>query len=219
MRIEVDVKKRYFFGFLAVLLIVVGIVEVFGFTKSLGGVPNPGHALNTTQGYFSGDVNLEGSLGKFCQSDGTNCVSGDSQTGSVSGLYDYSQCVTKSFSFSTSGVVCDADSVVIGDNTERVSIAGSGGKMLCCKLNEPSKIDFSDKVTKNGDCGVDRVIVGINSITSSKIDYSCAKIKSSALLTNPICRTKDKNAGVSPYVADSSRDNELFNGVGYCVVS
>ncbi|MBS3090993.1 hypothetical protein J4217_00915 [Candidatus Pacearchaeota archaeon] len=79
MKIEVNVEKRYFFGILAVVLLIgVGVL-----VYAIGAVPNPvGHALSQVQGYFTGDASLEASLGRFCQSDGTNCAN----TGAIGAL-------------------------------------------------------------------------------------------------------------------------------------
>ncbi len=75
MKIEVNITKRYFLGILGAVLLLIGVIGTFAYTASPGAVPNPGHALTSIQGYFSGDTNLQTSLGKFCQADGTNCVS------------------------------------------------------------------------------------------------------------------------------------------------
>ncbi len=40
MKIEVNLTKRYFFGILAGLLIIAGVLAVFAYTQQ---VPNPGH--------------------------------------------------------------------------------------------------------------------------------------------------------------------------------
>src|SRR3989344_2925422 len=211
MKIEVDVKKRYFFSVLAVVLIIVGIVGVFGFPKSLGGVPNPGHALSTIQGYFSGDANLESSLEKFCQSDGTNCVGGDSQTGSVSGLYDYSTCVAKNYG---SNVECGTGAVAISDSG---NLATGSNKIICCILKDSSLIVSSDIVVKRADCGSDRVVVGMKKYdsTARNIDYNCAKIRADKILPTQVCRLKN---GGATFNEDYSRLNEFFTGNNYCLV-
>lgn len=74
MKVEVNVTKKYFFGILAGILILAGVIGVLGYTKTLSAVPNPGHSLASIQGYFATDANLEDSLGKFCNSDGQNCA-------------------------------------------------------------------------------------------------------------------------------------------------
>ena len=73
MKIEVNVSKGYFFVILGAVLLLVGVVGVVAYFTGPGAVPNPGHALTSIQGYFSGDTNLQTSLGKFCQKDGTYC--------------------------------------------------------------------------------------------------------------------------------------------------
>lgn len=86
MKLEVTIEKKYVFFLAASLLILAGAITSYAFTASPGAVPNPGHALAEIQGYFSGDANLQNSLGRFCQSDGTNCVPGSVPTG-VTRLY------------------------------------------------------------------------------------------------------------------------------------
>ncbi len=75
MKIEVKFTTKRAFIFLLCSLILLGISGVIAYTIGLGSVPNPGHPLSNIQGYFSGDPDLQASLGKLCQSDGTNCVS------------------------------------------------------------------------------------------------------------------------------------------------
>lgn len=73
MKIEVSIEKKYALSILVALLLLAGVIGTFAYTKSLSVVPNPGHGLDSVQGYFGGDNNLADSLEKFCQSDGTNC--------------------------------------------------------------------------------------------------------------------------------------------------
>ena len=54
-------------------MFLVGVGVTIAYTASLSSAPNPGHAVSTVGGYFSGDDSLDDSLAKFCQSDGTNC--------------------------------------------------------------------------------------------------------------------------------------------------
>lgn len=75
MKFEVNVEKKYAFLIVGILLVLGVLGYVYAYTAGLGVVPNPGHLLSEMQGYFQGDANLNVSLGKFCQSDGTNCVS------------------------------------------------------------------------------------------------------------------------------------------------
>lgn len=75
MRFEVNIEKKYAFLIVGIILALGIGGYVYAFNVGLGNVPNPGHALTTIQGYFSGDADLNASLGKFCQSDGVNCVS------------------------------------------------------------------------------------------------------------------------------------------------
>ncbi len=76
MKVEVNVSKRYFFVILGAVLILAGVIGAIAIAVTPGAVPNPGHALSTIQGYFAGDPSLETSLGKFCQTDGSNCQLG-----------------------------------------------------------------------------------------------------------------------------------------------
>ncbi len=76
MKIEVALEKRYAFLIFTGLLIVAGAIFAVAFNPSPGTVPNPGHKLTSIQSYFSGESSLNDTLGKFCQSDGTNCPSG-----------------------------------------------------------------------------------------------------------------------------------------------
>jgi hypothetical protein len=71
VQIILNIEKRYVFLIVGILIVLAG---VFAYVSSPGGLPNPGHFLSGVQGYFSGDNNLQDSLGKFCQSDGTNCA-------------------------------------------------------------------------------------------------------------------------------------------------
>lgn len=70
-------RTTYTMLFIIILVLVLALAGAY--TASPGGVPNPGHRLSEIQGYFQGDANLQASLGKLCQSDGTNC-------GSIEGL-------------------------------------------------------------------------------------------------------------------------------------
>ncbi|MEK6899237.1 MAG: hypothetical protein AABW79_04030 [Nanoarchaeota archaeon] len=74
MKIEVNIEKKYVFLIVGILILIAGGIFVYAYTFSLGTVPNPGHSLSSIQGYFSGDTNLQTTLGKFCQTDGTNCL-------------------------------------------------------------------------------------------------------------------------------------------------
>ena len=210
MKIEGDLNKKIFFSVLGVILIIAGIVGVFGFSKSLGSVPNPGHALSTIQGYFTGDANLEVSLGKFCQSDGTNCVPGSSTNSA--GLYDYSQCDFKGYG---SNVECGSGKVVIADSG---TLSTGQNKFICCTLNDPTLIISTDIIVKRDNCGNDRVAVGMKKYdsTARNIDFNCAKIRADKILPTQICRSK--NGGVTGFV-DYSRTNEFYTGSNYCVVS
>lgn len=73
MKFEVNIEKRYAVLILASVLILAGAIGIYAYTVNPGAIPNPGHALTSIQGYFDGDSNLETSLGKLCQADGTNC--------------------------------------------------------------------------------------------------------------------------------------------------
>jgi hypothetical protein len=73
MQITVNIEKRHAFMMLGAILILALVIGINAFTVAPGTIPSPGHALNKIQGYFSGDANLQASLAKFCQSDGTNC--------------------------------------------------------------------------------------------------------------------------------------------------
>jgi len=73
MRIEVDLEKKWAVGIIFSVLILAGVIGIYAGNIVLGEVPNPGHALNNIQGYFENDLSLEDSLGKLCQTDGSNC--------------------------------------------------------------------------------------------------------------------------------------------------
>lgn len=73
MKVEFNINKIWFFSLFSVVLIAFGLFFVYSYPSSLSAIPNPGHELSSIQGYFLGDTNLKDSLGKFCQSDGTNC--------------------------------------------------------------------------------------------------------------------------------------------------
>lgn len=77
-----NIQKKYAFVIIGLLLVLGAGMFVYAYTAGLGVVPNPGHLLSEMQGYFQNDSNLQQSLGKFCQSDGTNCVA-TSSGGSV----------------------------------------------------------------------------------------------------------------------------------------
>jgi len=74
MRVTFDIKKKYAFAIIGLLVILAGIIVAY----ALGTVLDPGHALSTIQGYFSNDANLEASLGRFCLNNGTNCAASGS---------------------------------------------------------------------------------------------------------------------------------------------
>ncbi len=57
-------KAVHAFIVVIVLLLVAGVVA---YTVSPGAIPNPGHALNTIQGYFNGDITLVDTIGKLQQ--------------------------------------------------------------------------------------------------------------------------------------------------------
>ena|SRR3989338_2926997 len=73
MKIEVNIRKKYFFTLVALVLVFSATMAVFAYTKLLANAPDPGHRLNEIGAYFSGDATLDQSLDKFCQADGTNC--------------------------------------------------------------------------------------------------------------------------------------------------
>ena len=71
---SVIIRNKYLYLISAVVIFLVGVGMVVSYTVNPGVIPSPvGHALSQIQGYFQGDANLNDSLGKFCQSDGTNC--------------------------------------------------------------------------------------------------------------------------------------------------
>jgi len=71
MQLVVNVDKNHLIFFLIAIIVVMGI----GFAVAV--VPSPvGHSLTEIEGYISGDTDLQESLGKFCQSDGTGCPAG-----------------------------------------------------------------------------------------------------------------------------------------------
>ncbi len=73
MKIEVKFTTRKALMLFVAGLLLVGVAVVVAFSFGPGTVPNPGHSLSQVQGYFSIDSNLQDTLGRFCQSDGTNC--------------------------------------------------------------------------------------------------------------------------------------------------
>lgn len=73
MKIEVNITKTKLFILFIGLFVLAGAIFAFAYTSVPGSIPNPGHSLSENQGYFQNDLNLNQSLGKFCQSDGTNC--------------------------------------------------------------------------------------------------------------------------------------------------
>jgi len=92
MQLTINIEKRHVFIIFASILLLAIVLGVSAYTKSLGNKPNPGHSLSEIQGYFEGDANLEASLGKFCQSDKTNCqypVSSCSLACKETGKYTY----------------------------------------------------------------------------------------------------------------------------------
>ncbi len=119
MKFEVSVSKLHMFLIVGVVLVFAVSVGVFAFTSSPGAVPNPGHALSSIQGYFSGDADLQNSLGRFCQSDGTNCQSGGGSGGKIT-------CSSTPFydSVSSGGVSAKPGRVAV--NVPSVCIGGSG---------------------------------------------------------------------------------------------
>lgn len=77
MKFEVDVDKKWAVGIIISLIFFAGVFFVIAYTPNPNAVvPNPGHNLTGIQAYFTGENNLNDTLGKFCQSDGTNCPSG-----------------------------------------------------------------------------------------------------------------------------------------------
>lgn len=116
MKLEVNISKKYFFGILAAIFIIAGIIVGYAYTATPGSVPVPGHALDSIQGYFSGDSNLQVSLGKFCQADGTNC-----QAGGSSGT-------------SQNGTVMGGGSIVVPPSTTNIQCAHWGGA-VCTSNN------------------------------------------------------------------------------------
>lgn len=73
MKIEVKITTKKAVVLLVIAAALLGVVGVIAFSVGPGVVPNPGHPLTGVQGYFNGDTTLQDSLGRFCQSDGTNC--------------------------------------------------------------------------------------------------------------------------------------------------
>lgn len=71
MKLEVNVTKTKLFIILGTIFLMGGLVIVFA---GSGVIPNPGHSLSTIEGYFVGDINLNQSFAKLCQTDGTNCM-------------------------------------------------------------------------------------------------------------------------------------------------
>lgn len=77
MKIEVNIDKKYFFGIIFIFILAVGLIGGYAYVISSRPIPNPGHGLDSIQGYFQGDNSLSDSLGKLCQKDGTNCQAAD----------------------------------------------------------------------------------------------------------------------------------------------
>lgn len=71
--VTIKVSNRALYTFIAIALVVLVSGVAFAYNVGLGSVPSPGHSLDSIQGLFSGDANLQDTLNKFCQSDGTNC--------------------------------------------------------------------------------------------------------------------------------------------------
>ena len=71
--VSINIEKRHLFLFSAIVVFVVGVGLVIGYTASMSVAPDPGHGVSSVGGYFSGDDSLDDSLAKFCQDDGTNC--------------------------------------------------------------------------------------------------------------------------------------------------
>lgn len=71
MQVFLNVDKTH------LAFLTVSILIVTGIAFAAAAVPDPGHSLTDIEGY-NGDNNLQESLGKFCQTDGTNCPIGAS---------------------------------------------------------------------------------------------------------------------------------------------
>ena len=83
MKIEINLenKSTKLIASAIILLAVIGVATAY--VVGPGATPNPGHALTTIQGYFTGDTTLQDSLGKFQQrsATGITCTSTQYMTG------------------------------------------------------------------------------------------------------------------------------------------
>ena len=76
LKLNLKISNKAIYAFIGLIVIAVVSAGVYSLNVAdpLLDVPDPGHALDSTQGYFEGDTSLRDSLGRLCQNDGTNCT-------------------------------------------------------------------------------------------------------------------------------------------------
>ncbi|NCO11399.1 hypothetical protein CO038_01785 [Candidatus Pacearchaeota archaeon CG_4_9_14_0_2_um_filter_39_13] len=146
MKVEVNVEKKYALMIIASVLILAGAIGIYAYTVNPGAVPNPGHTLTGIQGYFDGDADLQASLGKLCQKDGTNCNitgTGDGIGGAVQfytgftnqprviGVHEFCSLSKASWVGSGSGCACEVTGSKGGEWTLTSTRCESGGTIEC----------------------------------------------------------------------------------------
>ena len=74
LKMNFTIPNKAIHIFIGLAVIAVLAAGTYAWVVNPGAVPNPGHSLDSIQGYFQGDASLRASLGKLCGSDGTNCT-------------------------------------------------------------------------------------------------------------------------------------------------
>jgi hypothetical protein len=194
MKIEVDLRKRYFFGVLGVILIVIGIIGVFAAITDLK--PNPGHSSSELAGFPDCGANQA-----LTQNGGAwSCVS--LSTGVQSSNYLVDNFVNPEFS--SFGALGNIDSGLAWSSGGNVEFFDDNTVPGTVKVEKSSHIKFE----------------GYGQAKSEKIDvkqpfdieFKVMIPNSASLSSNRPIRLADKSSGPSNYVgiADNPSNTDVW---------